>query len=45
MYVDPFLMGVICTVLAEVAGIIVLAIWCNKKTKRRKENESTDNTN
>ena len=31
MYVDPFLMGVICTVLAEVAGIVILLIWANKK--------------
>jgi hypothetical protein len=31
MYVHPFLMGVICTVLVEIAGVIALLIWSNKK--------------
>lgn len=36
MYVNPFLMVVICTVLAEIAGVIALLIWTNKNDKEKK---------
>ena len=35
MYINPFLCGVIATILAELAGIIGYAIYLNVKEKNK----------
>lgn len=35
MYIHPFVCGVVCTVLTEVAGFIAYAIYCNQKNDKK----------
>lgn len=43
MYINPFWCGVIATILAELAGIILYAILSSNKVKSRTEIETPDN--
>lgn len=35
MYINPFLCGVIATVLTELVGMIIFVIYCNIKVKNK----------
>lgn len=45
MYINPFVCGVIATVLAELAGIILYAILPNNKTENKTEIETNEKYN
>ena len=45
MYVNPFLFGVICTLLIECGAIIVVSFWKGRDTNGKDNNNQSNQQN